>query len=311
VAGYFTPRAVDRKGPGTYALRRAVRLGVPLLLFPLLVHHPLLYLIEGRTEGFWSYLGGTLASGRIEVGHLWFVGHLLVYGALYALVRRLTPPPEKPVSLPSRGPSITAMLVFALLLAVATGVVHIWFPHDRWVSVLPVLPVEFAHLPQYVALFTVGILTRRRAWFRNISRRQGRFWLGLGLLLVVVAFVSASEREKAVETVTDANANGNSFGRAALGELWEALICVSLCAGLLALFRRRFNRQGALLAALARASYATYILHLPLVVGLQLAVRPLDRTPLEKFALVTACALPLSFLAGIVVGRLPLLRQFL
>lgn len=38
LAGYYTPRSFDRKGPGRYLADRLVRLGIPLLIFFVLLY---------------------------------------------------------------------------------------------------------------------------------------------------------------------------------------------------------------------------------------------------------------------------------
>ena len=42
IAGYFTPGAYDRRGPGPFLKARIVRLGIPLLLYVFLID-PLIY----------------------------------------------------------------------------------------------------------------------------------------------------------------------------------------------------------------------------------------------------------------------------
>jgi surface polysaccharide O-acyltransferase-like enzyme len=51
--------------------------------------------------------------------------------------------------------------------------------------------------------------------------------------------------------------------------------------------------------------YATYLVHIWLIVGLQFALAPVALPPLLKFAIVTLAGAPLSFLLGALLRRLP------
>lgn len=67
----------------------------------------------------------------------------------------------------------------------------------------------------------------------------------------------------------------------------------------------RFSRS------LAAGSFAVYVIHLPIVVALQFAVAGHGLPALGAFALVTACAVPVSFAAAHVLRRLPGFRRVL
>ena len=50
IAGYFTPRSYDRKGPGPFLVDRLKRLGIPLLLFAIVINPIIEYLVEAHTR---------------------------------------------------------------------------------------------------------------------------------------------------------------------------------------------------------------------------------------------------------------------
>lgn len=84
VAGLLTRPSVDRKGPGRFAADRLLRLGVPfvvfaLLLWPLLEYALLRWLANAPELG--EYLR---AEGSLDTGVLWLVGALLVFSLTYA-----------------------------------------------------------------------------------------------------------------------------------------------------------------------------------------------------------------------------------
>lgn len=65
-------------------------------------------------------------------------------------------------------------------------------------------------------------------------------------------------------------------------------------------FRAVFRRTNRLLAAMVAISYAAYILHLAIVIGLQLSIEGVDLPVIIKFGFVTAAGVLLAF--GIGVG---------
>jgi glucans biosynthesis protein C len=48
LAGYFVPRSYRRKGPRRFLKERWARIGVPLVIFALVVHLPVAYLFKSR-----------------------------------------------------------------------------------------------------------------------------------------------------------------------------------------------------------------------------------------------------------------------
>jgi surface polysaccharide O-acyltransferase-like enzyme len=62
---------------------------------------------------------------------------------------------------------------------------------------------------------------------------------------------------------------------------------------------------------MARSQYAAYVFHMPVVVLLQAAVLSLDLPPLAKFFLVTAAAVPATFLLSDWIRRPAFVRRVL
>jgi fucose 4-O-acetylase-like acetyltransferase len=74
VGGLLTPPSMQRKGIQRYVYDRLVRLGVPFVIFALLLWPLLAYGLFrwlGQAPGLWDYLA---AEGSLDTGVLWFVG---------------------------------------------------------------------------------------------------------------------------------------------------------------------------------------------------------------------------------------------
>jgi len=313
ISGYFVPGAFDRKGAGIFLKDRLLRLGIPLLFIGLLTFGPLTYFMDYAAQGgqlsFVQYfLGEYLGKWQVEIAHMWFVAHLLVYAFGYILWRLLTkgriPASKSNMSAPSH----QAILTYTLGLAVVTAVVRIWFPIDRWKDLLFVVPAEIAHLPQYLSLFIVGIVAYRRDWFRRLPTNTGMIWLWIGSIAAVARYAYNLVGRRFIPSIT---ASGGSSWRSLVYSTWEAFICIGLCVGLLVLFRKSFNKRGKLLSILSDSSYTVYIIHLFVVIGLQYGLVESPLPPFVKFALVTLVGIPLCFALGYLIKKLPFTKKIL
>ena len=75
----------------------------------------------------------------------------------------------------------------------------------------------------------------------------------------------------------------------------EGALASCACLWLLALFQRRFNRQGGLARNLGGAAYGAFLLHPPVIVGLALAVNGLAIASEIRFAIVLGAGIWASF----------------
>jgi hypothetical protein len=96
LAGYFVPASYDRKGPGRFLKERWSRIGLPLVIFALAVNLPIAYWYASRPPPG-EFLGTLYETGwQCIYLHLWFLGHLLLYSAVYLVWRRLAGRAERP-----------------------------------------------------------------------------------------------------------------------------------------------------------------------------------------------------------------------
>jgi hypothetical protein len=304
VAGYFVPGSYDRKGSRRFLRDRWRRIGVPLVIFVVGVHLPFVYLLDsGPAPG--DFVRSLYDGGWFLVYlHLWFLGHLLLYSAGYAAWRwligrtgwsgRSLPPPNN-----------LALAAFLVGLALVTWVVRWWFAIDDWVPLFFVVAAEPAHLPQYVSLFVLGILAYRGDWLRRLPNRVGGIWLGIGMTgSVAMYLLQGLAPTRWDDVVASGGLNWPSLVRAT----WESVLCVSLSTGLIVLFRTLFHRSRRMVMIMATASYAAYILHLWIVLGLQVGLEGIELPALVKFFLVATLGTVAAFGIGHLFGKVPGLR---
>lgn len=286
IAGYFTVMSYDRSGPSAFLRSRLQRLGLPLVWYVLAMTLLQVFVLDAKD----GRLGSPLPA---PVGHLWFVEHLLVYSAGYALWRTLWPARVGGQSTLAPVPGYGTILAAALALATATAATRFWFPIDHWEQLFGVLRVAFADVPRDLTMFVVGVVAYRRQWVTRFPTRAGMVWFvtALGLAAFWYAFdlwflKVAPIQEPLLGAIT---------------AVWESVLCFGMCIGLTVLFRERANVTSKLWAWLAQAQYATYIFHVFVVIAFQVLLLQTALPPLVKFVLVSAASIPASFLvAGLV-----------
>ncbi|MHC4190985.1 MAG: acyltransferase family protein [Planctomycetota bacterium] len=312
ISGYFTAASYDRKGPWRFLKDRLLRLGIPLLCYdfvigPLLAY-PLIRVGARESPGsYFDYLARYYSRFHIGTGPLWFVESLLIFAAFYVLWRLLIKRMAGPGKSDTKFPSCMTIAVFALVLGIVSFTVRIWLPIG-W-SFEP-LNLQFPFFPQYICLFTIGVVAYRRNWLMRIDDAVGKFWLSIGIIFIVVLFPAMFVAGGAFEGDVSSFA-GDFHWQCLAYSVWEQFIGVAMVIGLSVLFRKRLNRQGKLVKKMSASSYTAYIVHAPVLVLLALAIRNITLYPLLKFALAGLIAVPLCFALGNFIRQLPLARRIL
>ena len=203
-------------------------------------------------------IGGIIStlSGKIEIAHMWYVENLLFFCLVYALIRKFWHPISGECS---SKPTLFGMLVLGGVMGVGSYLIRQVSPQDHWIwpfGIIP-LPMEPAHYLQYVMMFVLCILARRFNWLEKLDNTTGCLSLLIGCALAIGIYVR----------------NGgwwSDFVTQWFG-IYESVLCVFLCFGLLWFFKQYLNGTSALMQWCASQAYGAYIVHLLLMLGLQFA----------------------------------------
>ena len=303
ISAYFVPGSFDRKGAGRFLKDRLIRLGIPMAFYSWILSPMLVYLVlrvkEGLSLPWWHYLPGLKYEAVIGSGPLWFVETLLIFSVVYAAWRLAARSRPASSTADARFPGNGVIALFALLLGIASFGVRLWRPMG-W-NFTP-LNLQFPFFAQYIALFIVGLIAYRRDWLTRLPETTGRFWLVIAVVVILLFWPLAlgGGMDKGTEPFT-----GGWHWQAFAYALWESFVCVSLCIGLIYLFRRNVNRQGKLAKFLSSNAYTAYIIHGVMITVMALAVRDVMVYPLLKWALVALVAVPLCFALSHLIRKLP------
>ncbi len=307
IAGYLTPGSLDRKGARAFLGGRLIRLGIPLVVYALLLN-PLsslgwFFVAEPFGPMTWDTFN---YMDSVRMGPMWFVALLLIFSFGYAAWRVVVRRPANDSPAPGAG----AVAVFVLALAGSLLLMRLWIPMGEEWNGFPSL----GYLPQYLSFFAVGVLAYRGSWLSKLPDRLG--WAGLGMAAIasVLLFPYAFSGEMFSIELTPAleNAFADSFNwQAAAYALWDAALAVGLILFFLSVGRRLLGASGSISRFLARNTYGVYVLHIPVVVYIAVAMRNIELDYMAKFGLAALIAVPLCFAAAAVVRRIPGVRKVL
>ncbi len=303
IAGYFTPGSFDRKGAGGFLGGRLVRLGLPLVFYAVVLN-PLSMLGWFFVQ---DYLGPMdwdtyEYSEYVRMGPMWFVALLLIFSFGYAAWRTVAGKPRDDSQYGQ--PSFFAIGALVLALAGAGVLMRLWIPVGKEWFGFPSL----GYLPQYMSFFVLGTVAYRRNWFQSMSAVKGWFGLAVAGAATILLFPYAFSGKLFSIELNESlgNAFGDSWhGQGAAYALWDAALAVGLSLFLVLVGRRLLNRQGPSTRFLAQHSYAVYVIHIPVVVFLAVALRNIEMEHLLKFAMAAVIAVPLCFAVAAAVRRTP------
>ncbi len=251
LSGFFSALLWQRRGLNSLAMQRIKRVGIPLIvacLTVLPVSVAVLALAAGRVDPYDFPLWVLPFVWVQNLGHLWFLWHLLLITAGFIL-------------LSSRGIQFHSFAWWLLLPASALlslVMIEPVFGSDTAEGLIPEPAVIF----YYACFFLFGVFFYQR----GISVRR---WWAVALLPSIAAFVAADYLlDRYIEEV------GSDPPEAFLFEspltmasaLIEAAYAWLMAFGMVGLFRLIASRESFTMRYLSDAAYWMYLSHAPLVV---------------------------------------------
>lgn len=300
IAGIFTPRSLIRKGLRGFITGRAVRLGVPLLAFIILLAPFVEYWDSDNADwdrGLWAL--------AVEVvwwawpmppawGPTWFLAVLLAFSVAYAVVRSAVP--ARPG--PARGPVGRGLVLLGLGVAAGSYLIRIEVPLGA-----EAFRLALGQAPGWVAGFVMGTLGAERGWYGPLEPNLARAarhvaWAAAACFAATIAVVAVTGADLAPFA-------GRGTWQSALVAVAEGAIVVATPLWLVDLFHRRANRAGPVLREASRAAFAAFLVHQAVLVALILMIRRVSWAPEPEYVLVTTLAVLASFTLAALLVRVP------
>jgi len=286
LSGLMAQDSLARKGPRRFATDRLLRFGLPFALYTLAIWPVLEWaLLEPHFHrgSYWAWF--TDDDPYLDNGPMWFVGVLLLFSLVLAAWRRYRP------STPAGGELLRArwMVPAALAVGVLTFAIRIAMPAD---SNQP-LNAHIWAWPEYIAMFGLGVIAARRGWLRPVPREISRP-AGITTLACIV-FLTAMVLSTDPLGLEMEDWLGGWSVPAFLSAMLEGVIVVAAPVWVLSFAQRRLNGTGPIRRAMARGSYAAFMLQGPVIVGLELAFRHAPLPGDVKAVLVASLGIAVSF----------------
>ena len=303
LAGFFSHLTFHRKGAGEFVRSRVLRIAVPFVV-GWFVLHPLVVSgwimgsasLRGDVDVWAGLLGGfqslsTLPAGIFAGSHLWFLYYLAMITALVLAVRGLlTTTGSLHAKMVRRADAAVAWLANSplslLILAVPTAAT-LWFmrfwgmdtPDQGLQPNIPVLVI-------YGSFFVLGwMLSRQRELISQFARLTPQRWILAGLGIAAILLLGEIERDPGHPHYVAAHV---AYAVSYALTMWSL---VSLTIGV---FKKLCQRPNAFIRYVADSSYWMYLVHLPVVVWLQVAVAELPLHWSLKLAFVSTITIALS-----------------
>jgi len=308
LGGYFTPRSYDRKGVRSFWKERLIRLGIPLLLYIVVINPIMIYILSKLGILPWStnpMLQGTFLDYYFSRflswedfinfisfgGPMWFLRLLLIFTVVYTFWRQITKLSSVQRKIPKELsiPRYPYLLILAIGLGCLTFLIRIVFPID----VRP-LEIPWGQLIQYLMMFSIGVICIRYLWFEKMTKKHVKIWLITIIISLVVIYIDFFIAI-AIE-VDFVDFSGGANIHAFLFALVDNVICMGVIFVLIKVFYAKFNKQGPILRNLSTSAYHMYLLHPLILVTVSLGFASLRLYPYIKLAIVFPLAVIICYL---------------
>jgi hypothetical protein len=315
LGGYFTPGSYDRKGAQAYWKSRLIRLGIPLLLYIVIIDPLLVYLLSMLGVQPWSTYSSLQGSffdfyltrfqslrGIIDflssTGPMWFLTVLLLFTLGYTLWCQVAKQEslKKLLTREYQIPRISVLFIISLVLGFFTFIIRLFFPVGEVKLGIPI-----AFFIQYAMMFIVGVIAYRHDWFQKIDNSQIKAWIAIILTSVVfsifyILFIFGIDSDLEVMA-------GSFTLHALVYALVDNIICMGMIFVLIPIFRDKFNTQGNLAQKLSINAYNMYLIHALILVLVSLLMAPIQLLPVVKLVAVSITTVVLCFLISQFVLR--------
>lgn len=307
IAGFFTPMSYDSKGPILFLKDRLMRLGIPLLLFVILMDPILSYVYNNRTNvSFFQYIAAEITLDpfglitRSAPGPTWFLEALLIFSLCYVLTRYVIRVQIIPVY--HRFPNDKIIFIFVIILSLLNFFIRVWSPVGN-----QFLFLQLGHFAPYIGYFIAGTLAYRSGWLEYLHEKQVTRWLKISVACIFVfpillyvggAFDGQLERFL-----------GGWHWQSLLYSFWEPFVCIGISLWLLGAFRSQLNKHNRLTRFMADHAYTVYFNHAFFAVYFCFYFQYIKIHSLIKFFIATIIVIGVCFLAAYVIRKVPFLRK--
>ncbi len=308
MGSFFTPRSYDRKEVSAFWKERLIRLGIPVLLYIVLINPIIFYLLGAggiqpwcanpRMQGsFIDYYLSNFQSLENFVEFLteftitWFLVVLLIFTAVYTIWRQITKIDSIQQHIPKELP--IPKYIYLLLLAISLGCLSFLVRITFSIIDAP-LGLPLAYMIQYFMMFSVGIIAYRYGWFEKMTRHHFKVW-AITIFVTVMLFFTYFFVFVGVDSDFSVFLGGSHLN-ALIFALVDNIACMGMIFVLIKIFYAKFNKQGKMLQNLADSSFHMYLIHPFVVIPVSLGIAFIPLSPIIKLFIILPVSVILCYL---------------
>lgn len=302
LAGFFVPSSYDKKGFFRFVGDRFFRLGIPTLIYMLIIHPFIMIILLGNpfNQSYIQYILSFTFIG--ESGPLWFAFALLFFSIIYGLIRVVVgqklSKKIKPV------PDIRGILIVIMLIGMGSFMVRLVQPIGT-----SVINMQLCFFTQYIILFVIGILAYRNNWFEQLKFTTGIRFLSFVFTGGIAIWLCILLLGGALTKGFDAFMGGANW-QSLVYALWEAIIAISMSIGLIAVFQEKWHHQNKIVKILSDNAFAVYVFHAPIIIAITMFFKSWNLLPIVKFLMMGLICLPTCFIiTHYIIRKIPLLKR--
>jgi len=307
ISACLMPDSYDKKGFGTYLKDRFVRLGIPLLVYSLLIHPCLLYGIQIHTN---SNPGNLLVfvwmciTKYPNTAHMWFVLALLIFESIYAFYRRFS---KVSISkfISEQMPTHRNIAIFILAGGILAFIMRLVYP----IGGKNIIGLQIGYFVLYSIFYVLGIIANRKKWLEKLSFNQSIVWFLVALAFIpfiVFAWISVTNGTSQVVQYI-----GGFYWNSFFLAIWEAILCLGFSYFLITAFRKYLNRTTKTITNFSADSYTVYIIHPVIVVAATMLFEPVNLAPFVKFVIACIVSISTCYLFAHYFRKIPGIKRIL
>jgi surface polysaccharide O-acyltransferase-like enzyme len=301
LSAFLASRSLVKRGPLGFVKERIFRLGIPLLFYMFIIA-PFIYFVLLRDDpalrvsvlrdNYIQYLLTFRWTG--STGPLWFVEALLLFCAIYGIIRHFIPISEHDNTNRLKTKNIIYII---LVTGVFAFLIRLYFPIGS-----SVLNLQFSFFASYTVLFIMGIISGERNWFDQISDDKNVIWfkaafiIGIPLWSIIMLFGGALKGEMLIY----GGLSWQSFAYA----LWESFVAIGFSVGIISFFKKHLNINNKFTQITAENAFGIYVFHAPILISVSLLLRTWIITPMIKFIIAAMLTFVICLLFSLLVRKI-------
>lgn len=279
VSGFFAPISIG-KGLGPFLKNRFRRLMVPWLLavFTLIPLYKVIFLLSrGLPQEHWTTYFH-FSNGIYSMNWLWFLPALFLFDCLYAGLSKLNLPTRR---LSMRW-AVAGVFFLGLAYSVSIGALG-WYGWTKtWL-----IDFQNERIVPYFLVFLLGSLCQKRGVLETGEKKRKLYiavaataWIPMNLYTIVLINFFVRPGKYFVSLPVDRILMFVGFHLSMLAMIYLAVTT----------FRNWFKSSGQISNELAKLSYGAYIVHVPVVGLIAMALAGSDMPGLGKYLIVAVGA---------------------